>query len=107
MWSITNDHNLPHSFHPHLIHFVVLDIDGDAAAARARRVEGHGLRAARQHHPDRRPGSTTTPTPTTPYMFHCHILRHEDSGMMGQFVVVEPGQQASAPAADHAGHGDG
>jgi FtsP/CotA-like multicopper oxidase with cupredoxin domain len=23
----------------------------------------------------------------TPYMFHCHILEHEDSGMMGQFTV--------------------
>lgn len=23
-----------------------------------------------------------------PYMFHCHILEHEDMGMMGQFVVV-------------------
>jgi bilirubin oxidase len=22
-----------------------------------------------------------------PYMFHCHILMHEDDGMMGQFVV--------------------
>ena len=26
-----------------------------------------------------------------PYMFHCHILEHEDMGMMGQFVVVEKG----------------
>jgi FtsP/CotA-like multicopper oxidase with cupredoxin domain len=25
---------------------------------------------------------------TTPYMYHCHILEHEDRGMMGQFVVV-------------------
>lgn len=25
---------------------------------------------------------------TTPYMFHCHILEHEDAGMMGQFVVT-------------------
>jgi suppressor of ftsI len=25
----------------------------------------------------------------TPYMFHCHILQHEDRGMMGQFVVVD------------------
>ena len=25
----------------------------------------------------------------TPYMFHCHILDHEDLGMMGQFVIVE------------------
>lgn len=23
-----------------------------------------------------------------PYMYHCHILEHEDQGMMGQFVVV-------------------
>jgi FtsP/CotA-like multicopper oxidase with cupredoxin domain len=22
-------------------------------------------------------------------MFHCHILEHEDVGMMGQFVVVD------------------
>ena len=24
-----------------------------------------------------------------PYMFHCHVLQHEDRGMMGQFTVVE------------------
>jgi Multicopper oxidase len=29
--------------------------------------------------------------PDSPYMYHCHLLQHEDSGMMGQFVVVEPG----------------
>jgi FtsP/CotA-like multicopper oxidase with cupredoxin domain len=23
----------------------------------------------------------------TPFMFHCHILEHEDGGMMGQFTV--------------------
>ena len=27
--------------------------------------------------------------PVNPYMFHCHILEHEDVGMMGQFVVEE------------------
>lgn len=32
--------------------------------------------------------------PDVPYMFHCHILCHEDRGMMGQFVVVKPGQEA-------------
>ncbi len=26
----------------------------------------------------------------TPYMFHCHVLMHEDAGMMGQFLVVPP-----------------
>ncbi|NIB32016.1 multicopper oxidase domain-containing protein [Pseudonocardia sp. MCCB 268] len=31
------------------------------------------------------------PGGTSPYMFHCHLLAHEDAGMMGQFVLVEPG----------------
>ena len=35
--------------------------------------------------------------PHHPYMYHCHILRHEDMGMMGQFVVVAPGTGASVP----------
>jgi len=34
-------------------------------------------------------------------MYHCHLLRHEDEGMMGQFVV-EPGEEAAAtPAHEH------
>jgi hypothetical protein len=36
-------------------------------------------------------------------MFHCHLLRHEDNGLMGQFVVVEPGQAASG--SPHHQHG--
>ena len=31
--------------------------------------------------------------PQTPSMFRCPILRHEDRGMMGQFVVIEPGTE--------------
>lgn len=34
------------------------------------------------------------PDPDTPYMYHCHLLYHEDSGMMGQFVIVEPGTES-------------
>jgi bilirubin oxidase len=31
----------------------------------------------------------TDPTPSSvPLMFHCHILEHEDAGMMGQFITV-------------------
>ncbi|MCT2585576.1 multicopper oxidase domain-containing protein [Actinophytocola gossypii] len=26
--------------------------------------------------------------PNTPYMYHCHMLQHEDDGMMGQLVVL-------------------
>jgi bilirubin oxidase len=32
-----------------------------------------------------------------PYMFHCHILTHEDEGMMGQFIVLpEPTSNLSS-----------
>jgi hypothetical protein len=27
---------------------------------------------------------------TLPYMYHCHLLTHEDDGMMGQFLVTNP-----------------
>ena len=33
------------------------------------------------------------------------MLNHEDSGMMGQFVIVEPGQEADLDLpAGHGGH---
>lgn len=27
--------------------------------------------------------------PDVPYMFHCHVLQHQDRGMMGQLLVIE------------------
>jgi len=35
--------------------------------------------------------------PANPFMFHCHILDHEDGGMMLQWIVVEPGSTALTP----------
>ena len=35
--------------------------------------------------------------PDNPFMFHCHILDHEDGGMMLQWTVVEPGSIAVTP----------
>lgn len=29
----------------------------------------------------------TQPAVKAPFMYHCHILEHEDSGMMGQFMT--------------------
>ena len=34
-------------------------------------------------------------------MFHCHLLQHEDNGMMGQFVVVKPGDNAGTVEHSH------
>jgi bilirubin oxidase len=27
--------------------------------------------------------------PLTPFVYHCHLLEHEDAGMMGQYVIVD------------------
>ena len=42
--------------------------------------------------------------PAVPYMYHCHMLRHEDEVMMGQFVVIEPGQEDQVGRVGAAGH---
>lgn len=90
IWEVTNGHSLPHSFHPHLVHVAVLEVDG-----RPPPPELSGWKDTLYVPPD-----TTIriiarfdgePDPTVPYMFHCHVLAHEDAGMMGQFLVVEPG----------------
>ena len=33
---------------------------------------------------------TTFSDEMTPYMYHCHLLHHEDDGMMGSFLVINP-----------------
>jgi suppressor of ftsI len=32
--------------------------------------------------------------PDHPLMYHCHLLKHEDAGMMGQFLLVKPGTES-------------
>ncbi|MGH8876086.1 MAG: multicopper oxidase domain-containing protein, partial [Stackebrandtia sp.] len=43
--------------------------------------------------------------PDLPYMHHCHILYHEDQGLMGQFVVLDEGEKVGeVKSAGHSGH---
>lgn len=91
IWEIAN-RGWDHNFHIHDAAFTVLDKNGEAPPIyeRGRKdtvfiPNGTTVRLAVEfgRHPD----------PETPYMYHCHLLYHEDSGMMGQFVVVEPGTE--------------
>jgi len=74
-----------HPFHVHGVSFQVISENGGPVAARNRGwkdmilVNGEAEIAMQFNHPA---------AATTPYMFHCHILEHEDGGMMGQFAVV-------------------
>ena len=86
-------HEQPHSFHVHDVQFQVLTV-GDAPPP-PQLAGWKDTVYLPPHVPLRLIMRFTEYTdPAMPYMYHCHLLIHEDSGMMGQFVVVAPGQQA-------------
>ncbi len=104
IWEI-NAGGPPHSFHIHDVAFRILSVDGQPPPA---------WQAGRKDTVYLRPGTTvrvavqfgTDVDEKTPYMYHCHLLLHEDNGMMGQFVIVEPGREdeVSTTVTTHAGH---
>jgi FtsP/CotA-like multicopper oxidase with cupredoxin domain len=104
VWRVTNPTSLPHNFHVHDGQFRVLSLDGAPP-------------------PEERAGwkDTVYVAPTTtaeilvrfdvhhdpawPYMYHCHLMIHEDQGMMGQFVVLAPGETADpSMLVEHSDH---
>jgi blue copper oxidase len=102
VWEVTNQSGNPHNFHVHGVQFKVSDQTGAGPPVLAGWKDtvfippGETMRLLVQL-----PGYSD---PATPYMFHCHLLQHEDNGMMGQFVVVEPGQPpGSVPTHEHRG----
>ena len=102
IWEIRNPTPLDHPFHLHIHPFQVLDVDGVPAALTAWRdvvsvPRGSTVRIAI---PFRDFAGTT--------MFHCHIVEHEDNGMMGHVRVADPRAGGGPPAAcpgSHAGRG--
>lgn len=87
LWTVTNTSGTPHSLHVHDVRFQVLDIDGVPPPPPL-----SGWKDT-LYLPPRRTFRLLVPfgeyaDPHTPYMFHCHLLRHEDQGMMGQFTVT-------------------
>jgi FtsP/CotA-like multicopper oxidase with cupredoxin domain len=96
IWEVENTSGTPHNFHPHDIRFKILDYQGTAPPEQLAGWKdtvylppGKNVRLVT--------GFSDYTDPDVPYMFHCHVLQHEDRGMMGQFVVVEPGQAAGRP----------
>ncbi len=104
VWEVMNADPQPHNFHIHDVQFRVISVDGqspdprfagwkDTVYVEPRATVRLAMRFQRFTDPD------------WPYMFHCHLLWHEDIGIMGQFVVVEPGETAGAPPMVAHGHG--
>ena len=86
-WTLSSDDG-QHVFHPHQTMFQILAINGEPPPPEESGWEDsvlvNGNRevviAAR---------FDTYAAEGIPYMFHCHILDHEDLGMMGQYRIVE------------------
>ena len=83
IWEIENLVGMDHPFHLHGFQFQVLDRDGVPEPYRSWKdtvnVRRHGTARFIVRY-DRFPGK---------WMFHCHILDHEDHGMMGVLEVVQ------------------
>ena len=102
VWKLTAVDGELHTFHVHDVQFQVLSVDGKAPPPHLRGWKDTVFLA------QSKPVVIIArfadyADPATPYMFHCHVLRHEDEGMMGQFVVIEPGQVPKL-APEHADH---
>jgi FtsP/CotA-like multicopper oxidase with cupredoxin domain len=93
VWTVKNGMEMPHNFHVHDVQFQVLTIGGSPPPP-----ELAGWKDTVYLRPDIDYRLIMRfddyADPDAPYMYHCHLLWHEDQGMMGQFVVVEPGQGA-------------
>lgn len=82
-WTIYNDSDEWHPFHIHINEFQVVAINGEEYDAKS-------LEDTRPLPPN---GSVTMRSRfvdfTGKYVYHCHILGHEDRGMMGIVEVIE------------------
>ena len=86
-WTITADTGM-HVFHIHQTQFQIMTINGEPPPPEEAGWEdsvfvdpGREIVIASRFN--------THADNDTPYMYHCHVLDHEDLGMMGQFLVVE------------------
>ena len=80
VWSVTNNMAFPHNFHVHDVQFQVLDIAGNPPPAALAGWKIPSTCAPTSYRLIMR--FTDYADPDHPYMYHCHLLRHEDSGMM-------------------------
>jgi FtsP/CotA-like multicopper oxidase with cupredoxin domain len=95
-WTLLNTTDEIHDFHVHQVHFVVESIDGVQVPA-AERHWSDEVNVPYQHH--HAAGASTPGTAVIlvdlrdpvirgTFLFHCHILDHEDGGMMAKMKVI-------------------
>lgn len=90
-WTIENRALETHAFHMHQIHFRVLEIDGKPAPDQDLRdtIEIPYWSGTGPYHSVKVRMDFRDPNTAGTFVFHCHILLHEDLGMMHK-ILVEP-----------------
>ena len=86
IWQITNQTAIAHPFHVHGLQFFITDIGGSQPDKPKQGRKDVVLVPAMQSVRLIMKFDDFS-DPEIPYMFHCHMLLHEDDGMMGQFLV--------------------
>jgi FtsP/CotA-like multicopper oxidase with cupredoxin domain len=76
---------MAHPFHVHGAHFRILSLDG---ASPPPHLQGWKDTVLVRQFAEILLHFTQPASRAHPYMFHCHILEHEDAGMMGQYVCT-------------------
>lgn len=85
---IQNASNMDHNFHIHGAHFQLLSRNGVAPSAYETGLKDTVYLPANARVEAIIQFTQYAASTTAPYMYHCHILEHEDAGMMGQFTVA-------------------
>ena len=87
IWQVSNQTMVAHPFHIHDVPFYILDRDGNLPPMHERGKKDVVLIQSMETVRFITKFETFADS-LTPYVYHCHILMHEDAGMMGQFVVM-------------------
>ena len=85
-WTIQNDSDEMHVFHIHQVNFQVMKVNG-------RQQSFNGTVDTVPVLPDQSVTlriAFTQPEIVGRFMYHCHVLEHEDRGMMAQIEVYDP-----------------
>ena len=97
-WTVENRAGEDHVFHIHQLHFQVLAIDGQPVNDPALRdtMDIPYWSGTGAYHSITVRMDFSDPNIVGTFVYHCHILEHEDGGMMGEIQVLPPGSAASA-----------
>ena len=102
VWQLTNNSPIGHPFHVHNTPFYLLDRNGVAPGPEEAGLKDVVFVPAMQSARIILQFNDFA-DPDMPYMYHCHMLVHEDGGMMGAFVVVDPAAGVGEPGGERGG----